>query len=59
MTLLVSKGQYRSLTQRSEYFGLGLSIVLVLWENHDSEEATRELRDQVLKKYPHLLLEVC
>ena len=30
----------------------------VLWENHGPEEATWELRDQVQKKYPHLLPEV-
>ena len=32
--------------------------VKVLWENHEPEEATWELRDQVQKKYSHLLLEV-
>ena len=32
--------------------------VKVLWENHGPEEATWELRDQVQKKYSHLLHEV-
>ena len=31
--------------------------VKVLWENHRSEEATWELRDQVQKKYQNLLHE--
>ena len=32
--------------------------VKVLWENHEPEEATWELRDQVQRKYPHLIPEV-
>ncbi|XXG73021.1 hypothetical protein AAC387_Pa07g2003 [Persea americana] len=32
--------------------------VKVLWQNHEQEEATWELWDQVQKKYPHLLPEV-
>ena len=32
--------------------------VKVLWENHGPKEATWELRDQVQKKYLHLLPEV-
>lgn len=32
--------------------------VKVLWENHSLEEITWDLRDQILKKCPHLLPEV-
>ena len=32
--------------------------VKVLWENHEPEKATWELREQVQRKYPHLLPEV-
>lgn len=32
--------------------------VKILWELHSSEEATWELEEQVLRKYPHLLSKV-
>ena len=32
--------------------------VKILWEHHSPEEATWELEEQVLRKYPHLFIEV-
>ena len=45
-------------TKEQELRTRTIQWVKVLWENHGPEEATWELRDQVQKKYPHLLPEV-
>ena len=45
-------------TKEQELRNRTIHWVKVLWENHEPEEATWELRDQVQKKYPHLLPEV-
>ena len=44
-------------TKEQELRNRTIHWVKVLWENHEPEEATWELRDQVQKKYPHLLPE--
>lgn len=31
-----------------------IPLVKILWRNYGVEEATRETKDQMLKKYPHL-----
>ena len=45
-------------TKQQELRNRTIQWVKVLWENHGPEEATWELREQVQKKYPHLLPEV-
>lgn len=45
-------------TKEQELRNRTIHWVKVLWENHEPEEATWELRDQVQRKYPHLLPEV-
>ena len=45
-------------TKEQELRNRTINWVKVLWENHEPEEATWEIRDQVQKKYPHLLPEV-
>ena len=45
-------------TKEQELRNQTIHWVKVLWKNHDSEEATWNLRDQVQRKYPHLLPEV-
>ena len=45
-------------TKEQELRNRTIHWVKVLWENHEPEEATWELRDQVQKKYPHLLPKV-
>ena len=45
-------------TKEQELRNRTIHWVKVLWENHEPEEATWELWDQVKKKYPHLLPEV-
>ena len=44
-------------TKEQELRNRTIHWVKVLWENHEPEEATWELGDQVQRKYPHLLLE--
>ena len=45
-------------TKKQELRNRTIHWVGVLWENHEPEEATWELRKQVQRKYPHLLPEV-
>lgn len=45
-------------TKEQELRNRTIHWVKVQWENHEPEEATWELKDQVQKKYPHLLPEV-
>ena len=45
-------------TKEQELRNWTIHWVKVLWENHEREEETWELKDQVQRKYPHLLPEV-
>ena len=45
-------------TKEQELRNRTIHWVKVLWENHEPKEATWELKDQVQRKYPHLLPEV-
>ena len=45
-------------TKEQELRNRTIQWVKVQWENHEPEEATWELREQVQRKYPHLLPEV-
>ena len=45
-------------TKEQELRNRTIHWVKILWENHELEEATWELKDQVQRKYPYLLPEV-